>query len=250
MSFKAYSNWSDTTVDFFNTPGFDPFNSLTLQPCSWSAEPERWEACSVPKVRRGFDLWKKSDECKRLVSILDSNALPESITKIIGFGLGRLSSEDQCRTLGQNAAILTIRMVLERSGQAKVKCYAQDPAYLDSDRSILKNCGITVLDRQNGLLEVDEDSVIISGDPSFPLMEFLADVARPAVILGVPLVDKREHSPMVPKRDSLPRVAAMDKDYDFYDLVDPRGPDPGFFKCALLYGVHIRKADPKFEMKH
>lgn len=52
------------------------------------------------------------------------------------------------RSTYQHALITTLRDDLEELQQMRhsIQCYAQDPAYTDTDRNILQISGITVLD--------------------------------------------------------------------------------------------------------
>lgn len=65
----------------------------------------------------------------------------------------------------------------------KVKCLVQDPEYREVDREVLKKEGVTVVNDPEGVLEVDEKSVVVCVCPDFPARQILADIAKPAVVI-------------------------------------------------------------------
>lgn len=131
----------------------------------------------------GLREWEATKTCAELMSALKSSQRPFQISKIVGFACGPLDSE---RTLFQHAMLLTLRNFFnkqENSEAAAISCYAQDPIYNATERSVLGKAGITVLDDPEGFLEVDESTVVVSVAPNIPVKQIISDIARPALLI-------------------------------------------------------------------
>lgn len=142
----------------------------------------------------GRDMWTMSPECAELKRLISQATSTNRASKAIGLTLGSLTRgwhEDKLRhrTTVQHAMLMTIRDVLGE--QSDVPCYIQDPAYTHTDIDILNEAGFTVLSDPNGLLEIDETSVVVSIAPDFPVKEVLVDLAKPAVIMWLLAFDPR-----------------------------------------------------------
>ena len=72
---------------------------------------------------------------------------------------------------------------LQQQTRHSIQCYAQDPAYTDTNRNILQNSGITILDNPQGFLEVTDSTVVLSFDPEVPMRQIIADIARPVMMI-------------------------------------------------------------------
>lgn len=72
---------------------------------------------------------------------------------------------------------------LLRQTRDSIQCYAQDPGYTDTDRNMLQNSGITVLDNPHGFLEVTDSTVVLSFDAEVPVRQIIADIARPVMMI-------------------------------------------------------------------
>jgi len=136
----------------------------------------------------GVQAWRQTEECKRIESLLETEALPANITKIVAFALGDIARarSAQARHICQHALVLCVRDALERRqgpGQPAIQCFAQEPAYSDVDGKVLGEAGITVLRDPRGFLEVDDQTVVISIAPNIPVRQVVADIARPAVLM-------------------------------------------------------------------
>ncbi|KAL5399327.1 hypothetical protein PMIN06_004901 [Paraphaeosphaeria minitans] len=128
--------------------------------------------------------------------------------KVVCMGLGSLSRQTGTlsgldawfRPYSQHIVALSIAKALddlyeqqyERYGEidTKVRVLAQDPGYSDSDKQVLAENGITVLEDPNGLLAIDENTFVMSAFPSFPLYEIIADMlpgSGPAAIFDASL---------------------------------------------------------------
>ncbi|KAK3896879.1 hypothetical protein C8A05DRAFT_39575, partial [Staphylotrichum tortipilum] len=136
----------------------------------------------------GVQAWRETEECMRIKTLLATEPLPASITKIIAFALGDIAQprSRQARSICQHAMILSVRDALDRRrgpDQPAIRCFAQDPAYNDVDEKVLGEAGITVLGDPRGFLEVDDATVVISISPNIPVRQIVADIARPAVLM-------------------------------------------------------------------
>lgn len=128
-----------------------------------------------------------SEECNRLSAALMAIKVPDKITKVVAFACCTLSGHESCEdSITQHALILTIKRILKRknrTGDEEIRCYAQDPAYTDVDRTVLACAGIHVLEDPHAFLEVDESSVVISFAPGIAVRQIVTDLARPAIIV-------------------------------------------------------------------
>ena len=133
--------------------------------------------------------WKRTNASRHLRRSLASANLPRHITKIVGFGLGTLERSGELRNAGQHILLLSVKDFLEtnRPDSAPVKCYAQDPAYTNGDTGALLNRGVQVAPRNDGLFQVDKNTVVVSGSPqAYPIEDLVADRFRPAVFITCP----------------------------------------------------------------
>ncbi|KAF2451324.1 hypothetical protein P171DRAFT_467920 [Karstenula rhodostoma CBS 690.94] len=164
---------------------------------------QNWAACN--------ELWGASKtrtllQLQIIQQYLQSGA--PRIDKLVCMGLGSLSRQTGSlngldawfRPYSQHIVALTIAKALddlydqryERYGESesKVRVLAQDPGYSDSDKQVLAENGITVLEDPNGLIAIDEKTFVMSAFPSFPLYEIVADMlpgSGPAAIFDASL---------------------------------------------------------------
>lgn len=103
------------------------------------------------------------------------------MTKVIGFGLGPLVINSRLfdRCVSQHALISVLGQKFSISSSA----YVQDPVYTPRDRNILHSAGLTVLEDPQGLLELDEYSILVAISPNIPIEDIVADICRPAIII-------------------------------------------------------------------
>lgn len=84
------------------------------------------------------------------------------ISKIIGLACGPISPgyHDSLarRSAFQHATLLTMREILGQTNDCSdnIKCYVQDPAYSDVDKSVLIGAGFTILENPEAFLELDD----------------------------------------------------------------------------------------------
>ncbi|KAK2029956.1 hypothetical protein LX32DRAFT_342620 [Colletotrichum zoysiae] len=142
------------------------------------------------------DTWWGSPEFIRFQHILTCTPMPDGINKVICFGLGDLSldsgddhhhrcrghSEARCHI--QHAVALFVAQILEKRFSREIPVYCQDPEYTQASIELL-HCAMVeeVLNDPQGFLDVDENTVVISIDPSIPVKQIITDLARPAMII-------------------------------------------------------------------
>lgn len=144
----------------------------------------------LEEVRRSFEhgvrIWQTSKVCKHVETTLRTIQLNDSVSRIVAFGNGTISTEDSQRSTLQHAIILTISDVLQslQAGSGiKIQCFAQDPAYTNTDKQVLQEAGITVLGDPRAFLEVSDESVVLSFAPDIPVRQIVTDLARPAIVI-------------------------------------------------------------------
>lgn len=142
--------------------------------------------------------WDSTETYRQFRSTLLSLADTLSkVKKIVAFACSSLSLRDQDegleesilvrRAAYQHSLLLTLQAILlEADSQHPsdpVTCYAQDPLYTTSDKTVLKNHSITALDDPQGFLEVDESTIVISIAANVPVKEIITDIARPVIMI-------------------------------------------------------------------
>lgn len=132
--------------------------------------------------------WEASKQCEELKLLLGSADIPP-VRKIVAFACSTMRWGDKVRhrSIVQHALILTIRDCLTKHIQSDnlgiVECYVQDPTYTSTDRQVLEDYGITVLDDPRGFLEIDEETIVLSHAPDIPVRQITADLTRPAMMI-------------------------------------------------------------------
>ena len=145
---------------------------------------------SLSDVREAYNThrqsWLQSDACTLLTRQVDS-LFPDSLNKIVCFGLGDFTASDrgfggfQARCNTQHAAVETIAKLLRK--KREIICYAQDPGYNDNDKEMLRSIGITPIDDPRGFLEVDSNTLVISICPNVPVKQIITDLHPPGAML-------------------------------------------------------------------
>ncbi|KAI0858398.1 hypothetical protein F4860DRAFT_317585 [Xylaria cubensis] len=125
--------------------------------------------------------WKTSQHFEQVQDVLASVEIPFAVTKVIGLGLGPLVIKSRVfeRCVFQHALISVIRQKFSISSSA----YVQDPAYTQRDRNILHSAKLTILEDPQGLLELDEYSILVTINPNIPVWDIVADICRPGIII-------------------------------------------------------------------
>ncbi|PLN83144.1 hypothetical protein BDW42DRAFT_165395 [Aspergillus taichungensis] len=151
-------------------------------------------------VRESFrttrESWETSQMSIDLGTTVESIPKTLNIDKVLGFSCGSMSIDRNfSRSEFQHALLLTVRDWMRvRNRSSKISCYVQDPVYTSIDQSILKESGVTVLDDPQGLLKIDESSVVFSCSSNIPIKEIVADIARPAVLIWEHVGEEDEES--------------------------------------------------------
>jgi hypothetical protein len=111
------------------------------------------------------------------------------ITKIVGFAFGSIALTDveadyAFRSAFQDALLVTLKdLFCEKLSTENIPCYVQDPVYTDCDRLLLGAHGINVLDDPDGLVEVDNSTLVISCAPDVPIRQIVMDIAQPVLMV-------------------------------------------------------------------
>lgn len=132
--------------------------------------------------------WTESEQCKDLRSILVSVKITANVQRIVAFACASISSDTKqkvpCSSF-QHALALTLREVLgtNQEDTDEISCFAQDPAYSESDKKVLKEYGISVVDNPEGFLKVDSSTIVISCAPQAPVKQIISDIALPAAMI-------------------------------------------------------------------
>jgi hypothetical protein len=134
-------------------------------------------------------IWLGSQTFLSLKAQLDAITFPIFVSKIVCFALGSLSPRpgsdgSSSRTHAiQHAAVETLISYFKERAGHDIYCYAQDPAYSDSDKEFLETIGIDVIEDPNGFLEVDENTFVVSISPDVPVNIIVPDLQQPAAML-------------------------------------------------------------------
>lgn len=137
--------------------------------------------------------WKDGQQCQSLISILKSKQecfKKEGVSNIISFGsgtfTGNVRSDWKTHSAFQHALLLTLRDFLREvlGDTNETKILAQDPAYVQRDKDILTEQGITFLEDPDGFLELDDRSIVVSCAPAAPIKQIVTDLCRPLMLIG------------------------------------------------------------------
>lgn len=137
------------------------------------------------------------------------------IKKVVCFALGSpVSLEDglpfepaiQC----QHVLALALMEVFDAD-----VCYTQEPAYSNTDKNIMQQKGMKVVQDPEGFKEVDDNSLVFFMNTNTNLWAIMADNCRPAIIICYPKIPD-EQLPAY-DREILSTVTAID-DHDEYGI--------------------------------
>lgn len=67
--------------------------------------------------------------------------------------------------------------------QTRMRCFAQNPDYSESDKRFLAAIGVAVVPDPYGFLEIDDTTLVISLNPKISVREVISEIAMPAVLL-------------------------------------------------------------------
>ncbi|KAJ5492144.1 Aldolase-type TIM barrel [Penicillium expansum] len=171
--------------------------------------------------REMIQVWEARKSCKKLKSVLSSEASGHKINKIFGTACGSLAMAETDGIAYQHAFLLT------------------DPGNTSVDKEVLPKFDMTVVDDGDAFINVDEQSVWLSIGPDIPVKEVIADIARPAVVIWTLVGSQRNVGTADP---DTPRVKdMMGMEYDGYELGEP-----GHFADAWIY-IRKTKDEPPFQ---
>ncbi|KAL2293711.1 hypothetical protein FJTKL_05535 [Diaporthe vaccinii] len=184
----------------------------------------------LEEVRKAFELslrtWQASEDCRRVEATLRTIRLSGSVSRIVALGNGTISVDDTQRSASQHALILTIRdglQNLQAGSGVRIQCFAQDPMYTEIDKTILQQVGITVLEDPQALLEVSDESVVLSFGPNIPVRQLVTDLARPVIFICDKVRGEQELLDDWAKRFDPPRTWANVEELEAR-LGDPESP--------------------------
>ncbi|KAH8885445.1 hypothetical protein GQ53DRAFT_845460 [Thozetella sp. PMI_491] len=229
-----FLSFAEIIAEHRHTPrGFGPFHTIYLDVhnCCPNCVPPN-QSATVADCERIFEeaekKFKESPVRKNLFSgITDaaSTSSPQAwskIKKIVAFGLGTLERGGDVHNAMQHVFVLALKRLLDGlkfvtpDDPDAVICYVQDPAYTESDKTVLLSKGIQVLAGNDGLFQVDSTAVVISGGPDrYPLEDLVAERSRPAMLFtSVP----DEEMPMMLRWG--PRAREMISQYEDWTIDD------------------------------
>ncbi|KAI1648939.1 uncharacterized protein F4817DRAFT_314232 [Daldinia loculata] len=146
-------------------------------------------------------VWERSSTCTWLKHKLAFQKGFRKINKVVCFALGDMApmscydsrytahgseTANKKFSMNQHAVALTMGAAFRSTTAANVEILAQDPDYSPTSKALLKNLGISVVGEHGagGFSEIVDDSVVFFCYPTFPMSEIIADIARPAMIIG------------------------------------------------------------------
>jgi hypothetical protein len=127
------------------------------------------------------EVWLDSQVFLSLKAQLDALTVP--MNKIVCFGLRTMAYPDECNSVTQQAAVKSLIDYLKERTGGHIYFYAQDPAYLDSDKEFLQTLGIDTIENPKGFFEVDERTLVISLHPSVPVRQIISDMKWSAAMI-------------------------------------------------------------------
>jgi hypothetical protein len=131
--------------------------------------------------------WRTSRTFSKLRTTLQSIEILPEIRKIVAFACAPFSYGHQegwaDRPATQHTMLLTLGDILRENKDNSIECFAQDPAYTEIDKLVLRDSGIKVLDDPKGFLEVDDSTLVVSICAGLPVKQIISDIARPGIMI-------------------------------------------------------------------
>ncbi|KAI1777199.1 hypothetical protein F4818DRAFT_457133 [Hypoxylon cercidicola] len=226
-------------------------NWYSFPPCysycvGWGdlADEQFTESAQIPLGRKFEEVrkqWDRSLAHDWLASKLKKLQGARRITKILCFGLGNMSrllfsdmrgstydsgreERSQLHCMTQHAVALNLVDIF-KSATTDVKLFVQDPNYNKASKTVLESAGITIVGEcgAGGFSMIDDETLVFFCCPSAPVMQIVADVGRPAMIIA-----DGDRSDVINGIDSIPyqmdaespRTREMMEEYTPYDLED------------------------------
>ncbi|KAI2462819.1 hypothetical protein F4781DRAFT_172321 [Annulohypoxylon bovei var. microspora] len=186
------------------------------------------------------------------------------ITKVLCFGLGDMALrsrndartdfdtedvfQDQKASLNQHAVALTIVAAFRAETSNDVEIFAQDPAYSETSKALLESVGVTIVGEHGagGFSKIDCDSAVFFCYPAAPVRQIIADLARPALIIGngdSHILNEDQTFPFSFDAES-PRTREMWKEYTRHDFKIMQSDEEDLAGLRGL-NIHVRNATRK-----
>ncbi|KAI1458209.1 hypothetical protein F4805DRAFT_150792 [Annulohypoxylon moriforme] len=195
-------------------------------------------ACVECRFQEAKKQWEQSRSFDWLEDQLGVLIGSRNVTKVICFGLGDMTPRSSYdaraeldpdialmglnASLNQHAAALTVaeKMRLEKINDVEI--FAQDPAYSQASKDLLEGAGVTIIGEHGagGFGKIDYDSVVFFCYPGAPVRQIIADLARPALIIGNGdghILSENQSFPFPFDAES-PRTRAMWEEYTRHDF--------------------------------
>ncbi|KAI1753197.1 hypothetical protein F4782DRAFT_498663 [Xylaria castorea] len=128
--------------------------------------------------------FEDSDEAAAITDLIHTHLSGCTVNKIIAFGLGRIGSS-ALQTFYEHAAARVVRRAVQDVSSApQIALLVQDPFYTDVCKKVVQEFDFDVIEGfgAKGFSLLDDNTVVLAHNPSFPLREIIADLARPALI--------------------------------------------------------------------
>ncbi|KAI1375814.1 hypothetical protein F4677DRAFT_101609 [Hypoxylon crocopeplum] len=191
---------------------------------NWYDYEETLSISSVEDLRRAFQdaehQLRASKYYEYLQAALTTVEVPFALDKIVALALGTLALPGEVleRPMVQHAFVSTIHSSLLSCGMmpAGSRCYAQDPAYKETDIDALTSEGFVILQDPQALLILDESTVLVSINPGFPVKQIVADLCRPGMIIWL----KEKDLTYITDPTSQRVTEMVEKEYYKVDLPD------------------------------
>ncbi|KAI0888081.1 uncharacterized protein GGS22DRAFT_93139 [Annulohypoxylon maeteangense] len=194
--------------------------------------------CLEWRFQKAKERWGRSWTCGWLDDKLSILKGQRKITKVLCFGLGDMTPlsrydtrsefdaeaalHDLNSSFNQHAVALSIAAKIRSETGDDVEIFAQDPAYSETSKALLEDIGIQVVGEHGagGFSKIDYDSVVFFCYPAAPVRQIIADLARPAMIIGngdVHVLNENQPFPFPFDAES-PRTREMWEEYTRHDF--------------------------------
>ncbi|KAI1147807.1 hypothetical protein F4825DRAFT_436192 [Nemania diffusa] len=134
-----------------------------------------------------IEKFEASEEAAAIANMIRNELKNCTVDKVIAFGLGRIGfiRDERSQTFYEHAAARVVASVVrEVSSSPTVVLLSQEPLYTEVCRDVLSEFGIEIIEGlgAKGFALVDDNTIVLTHNPGFPLREIVADLARPALI--------------------------------------------------------------------
>jgi hypothetical protein len=119
----------------------------------------------MASFRKYKDLWYQGAAHQQLTKSL-SSCNPK---KVIGLAAGSFLGDWSEASCFQHAAVYSV------AHEFGIKAYCQEPVYSATDKELLSQLDISVLENPDGFLEIDQYSIVLCIAPSAPVNQIIAD---------------------------------------------------------------------------